>query len=119
MPRLLLSVEQSACHYEGDLSYMQNDKHYRGLTVQRRPPEREKSGWRAGRYRPSCCIPGAPVGLGSEPYPSETQRVRDHGHGAEAHRGTRNDRAQEQAEERIEHAASNGYAKGVVDEGEE
>src|SRR5712692_4268473 len=49
----------------------------------------------------------------------QPQRIRDHRHRAEAHGCRRNDGAQQQTEEWIQHACRNGHAQGVVDEGKE
>src|SRR5579872_263366 len=49
----------------------------------------------------------------------QTQRIGDHGDGAEAHGGGGEDRAEEDAEERVQNAGCDGHSERVVDEGEE
>src|SRR5262245_42823471 len=101
MPRLLPNQSSNRpASTKGLFATLKNDKHYVGLTVQRRAGERESSGSSAGSRRPNCRIPAAPLGFGSQPYPPESQGVSDHGHGAEAHGRARDDRAQQQTKQR-------------------
>src|SRR5260370_7389260 len=60
-----------------------------------------------------------PLWPDSQLYRSQAQGVRNHRNRAEAHRGRGQDRAQQQSEEWIEHARSNGYANRVIEEGKE
>ena len=55
----------------------------------------------------------------SQPHIAQAQRVADHRNGAQAHRRRGDDRAQQQAESRIEHAGGDRNAEHVVDEREE
>ena len=49
----------------------------------------------------------------------ESKGIPDDRDGAERHGGARDDRAQQHAEERVEHAGGDGHTEHVVDEGEE
>src|SRR5712691_1160699 len=51
--------------------------------------------------------------------PSQPERVEDDRNRAEAHRRARDDQAQQEAKDRVEHARSDRQAERVVDEGEE
>ena len=45
----------------------------------------------------------------------QAQRVRNHGNGAEGHGGARQNRAEQKAEKRIEHARRDGNSQRVVE----
>ena len=51
-----------------------------------------------------------------ELHAAQAKRVRDHRHGAQAHGGRGEHGAQQQPEERIQHAGSDGHAERVVEE---
>src|SRR5260221_12782799 len=55
----------------------------------------------------------------SEPRGAESERVADHTYRRERHCRGGNDRGEQQAEDRVEHARGDGDAGGVVDKGEE
>src|SRR5437762_13735327 len=58
------------------------------------------------------------TGADSEPQRSKAQRVCDHGNGTEAHRGTGDDRTEQEPKKRIEHAGGYGNAYQIVNERE-
>src|SRR4051812_4019572 len=54
-----------------------------------------------------------------EPNPLQTQRVRNYGDRAQAHRSSGDHRTEEPAEERIQNAGSDWNSEHVIDESEE